>query len=134
MHELPITESILDICLRHAQQAGASRITDIHLVIGQLSSFVDESIQIYWDIISAGTPAIGARLHFQRIPAEVRCTKCGAVYHLDTRDFICPDCGSVRAEIITGDQLYVQSIEIVEGKSDEQQAQYSGHRKYSERK
>jgi len=124
MHELPITESILDICLRFAGEA--TRITDIHIVIGQLSSFVDESIQMYWDIISVDTIAVGATLHFQRISAEVCCLNCQMVYPLNTPDFICPNCGSIEGEIITGDEFYVDSIEVMEGEADEQ-AKYTDH-------
>jgi hypothetical protein len=58
MHELPVTESILDIAVKHARQANAQRIADIYLVIGQLSSIVDDSIQFYWDIIAKDTLAI----------------------------------------------------------------------------
>lgn len=118
MHELPITESILTICLQHAEQAGATRITDIHVVIGQLSTFVDDAIQMYWDIISADTIAVGATLHFERIPAEVSCPDCGTTYPLNTRDFICPTCGSVQGEIIAGDELYVKSIDVMGGEND----------------
>ena len=64
MHELSITESILDITLRHARQAGAGRVTNLYLVIGQLASIVDDSVQFYWDIVAKGTLAEGAHLHF----------------------------------------------------------------------
>ena len=73
MHELPITESILEIAIRHAEKAGAKRITDIHLVIGQLSSIVDESVSFYWDIISKDTIAEGAELHFRRVQIQMLC-------------------------------------------------------------
>ena len=124
MHELSITENILDICLQYAEDA--TRITDIHIVIGQLSSFVDESIQMYWDIICVDTIAIGATLHFRRVPAKVRCQYCEVIYLLNTPDFACPQCGSVRGEIIAGDEFYVESIEVMEGKTDEQ-AKYPNH-------
>ncbi len=114
MHELSITQSILDISLRHAQEAHADRINDIHLVIGQLSSYVDDAIQLYWDIISDGTIAVGATLHFRRIPAEMRCQQCGYQYLLnDSPDFVCPACGDYRCEIISGDQLYIDSIDVI---------------------
>jgi Zn finger protein HypA/HybF involved in hydrogenase expression len=71
MHELAVTESILEIALRHGQPAQARKITDLYLVIGQLSSIVDDSVQFYWDFISKNTPAEGAS--FSRIPAEFCC-------------------------------------------------------------
>ena len=120
MHELPITQNILEICLQYAEQARAEHITDIYVVIGQLSSFVDEAIQMYWDIISTETIAVGAKLHFRRIPAEIRCRHCRATYAIHTPDFICPDCGSVQGEIITGNELFVESIDVIEGDIYEQ--------------
>ncbi|HEX2994458.1 MAG TPA: hydrogenase maturation nickel metallochaperone HypA, partial [Anaerolineales bacterium] len=73
MHELAVTQSILDLALKHADQAAAKRVTDIHIVMGELSSNVDDSIQFYWEIIAKGTLAEGAQLHFQRVPAEFEC-------------------------------------------------------------
>ena len=42
MHELSVTENILIIASSHAQKAGALKVTDIYIVIGRLSSIVDE--------------------------------------------------------------------------------------------
>ena len=60
MHELPITQNILKIALRYGETSKASRITDLYLVIGQLTSIIDDSIQFYWPIISEGTIAENA--------------------------------------------------------------------------
>ena len=62
MHELAVTESIRDIAIEHARRANARRVTHLHLVIGNLSSVVDDSVQFYWDAISQGTIYEGARL------------------------------------------------------------------------
>ena len=49
MHELPVTQSILEISLRHARQAGAQKICDLYLVIGQLASIVlPEFVPAHW--------------------------------------------------------------------------------------
>lgn len=112
MHELPITENILDISLRHAKRAGARRITDIYLVIGQLSSIVDDSIQFYWDIISKDTLAEGARLHFERIPANLTCQDCGREFTIDGELTPCPDCQSLHLKVTGGDGFRLESIGI----------------------
>ena len=41
MHELAITENIIEVVTRHARQAGATHVLKIHLVIGELASIVD---------------------------------------------------------------------------------------------
>lgn len=112
MHELAVTQSILDISLRHAEQVHAVQITDINLVIGQFSSIIDDSVQFYWDIVASGTIAQGATLHFQRIPGEMTCASCGDVFCPDDRAFTCPACGSASVRISKGDEFRVDSIDI----------------------
>jgi hydrogenase nickel incorporation protein HypA/HybF len=112
MHELTVTESILEIALRHAQQANARRITRLDLVIGQLSSIVDDSVQFYWDFVAKGTAAEGAKLQFRRIPAELRCRDCDQRYAPTAEELACPACGSVRIEITAGEEFYLESMDV----------------------
>lgn len=114
MHELPASESILEIILRYAKQADAKRVTDVYLVIGQLATLVDDSIQFYWDIIAKDTPAEGARLHFKRIPAQLQCTVCSEKYSPTDEEIRCPNCDSVRAKIIAGEEFFVEAIDVDE--------------------
>jgi hydrogenase nickel incorporation protein HypA/HybF len=112
MHELSVTQSVLEIATRHAQKAGATRITGLNLVIGQLSSIVDDSVQFYWDIVSQGTLAEGAILNFRRIPVELSCLDCSEKYHPTEDDLACPACGSIRVKVLAGEEFFVESIEV----------------------
>lgn len=109
MHELAITENILDIAIKHAK---GQHITDIHLVIGQLSSIVDDSVQFYWDTISKGTSAEGAILHFTRIQTELLCQECMNRFTPTHDNYACPNCGSQRVLVVAGEEFYVEAIEI----------------------
>ena len=111
MHELAVTEQIKEIALRHAQAAGAERVTDLYLVIGDLSSIVDDSVQFYWDFVSEGTAAAGACLHFRRIPAEMACQACGHQYSPDEA-LLCPRCESGRVRVVAGDEFFLEAIEV----------------------
>lgn len=111
MHELPVTESLLEIALRHGRDAGAEAVTDLHVVIGELSSIVDESVQFYWDMISEGTAAAGSRLHFRRIPGRLGCLTCGNTYS-PREDLPCPACGGVDIEVLAGEEFYLEAIDI----------------------
>jgi len=112
MHELPVTESLLEIALRHANKAGASRILSLNIVIGQLASIVDDSVQFYWDMIAENTPAQGAQLNFKRIPPELQCLECDKKYTPGGDDMACPDCGSAQVKIVAGREFYLDSIEV----------------------
>jgi hydrogenase nickel incorporation protein HypA/HybF len=112
MHELPVTQSVLDIALRRAREARAGRITDIYLVLGELSTNVDESVQFYWDILSKGTPAEGAVLHFRRVPAELECRSCKERYHLNGGGLGCPKCGAAGARILAGEEFSLEAIDV----------------------
>ncbi len=112
MHELPVTQSILEIALQHAQKADAQRITDLHIVMGELASMMDESIQFYWEIIARDTIAQDATLHFRRVPAELQCMTCFEKYHPTDQELVCPKCGGVGAKIIAGEEFALESIDV----------------------
>jgi len=112
MHELSVTESIVEIATRHARQAGAGRVLAINLVIGNLSSIVDDSVQFYFDFLSEGTATEGARLVFNRLGVELRCQACGHRWSPRDADWRCPVCGALRAQVLQGREFYVESIEV----------------------
>lgn len=113
MHELYVTEQILDITIKHAARAQAQRVTDLYLVIGQLSSIVDDSLQFYWDIIAKNTVADGAHLHFNRKPAEFRCRDCNHRYTPD-QNLACPACKSLSVDVVSGEEFYLDAIDVEE--------------------
>ena len=113
MHELAVTESILEIAMQAAKERAATKVTDIYLRLGQLSSIVDESVQFYWDVISQGTLAEGAQLHFTHVPARLRCKDCGTEFGLSEELTPCPACQSIALEIIQGEEFQVDSIDIL---------------------
>ena len=112
MHEMSITQSLLEIALRHAERADARRIIRLNLVIGELASIVDDSVQFYWDIVSQDTIAERAELHFERVPGVLRCLSCGHTFPLNGRDYACPDCGERRVVVAGGDEFRLESIEV----------------------
>ena len=68
MHELTITQNILDISLAAARQQGATRIRTIRLKMGPFSGVVPECVQMYLDVLAQGTPAEGAKSRRRAFP------------------------------------------------------------------
>ena len=115
MHELAVTQSILEVVLAAAERADARTITGIDLVVGDLASVVDDSVQFYFDILSKDTLAAGAQLHFQREPAIATCSDCGAQTSVRLPvDPVCPQCQGIHVQVTGGRDFRVASIDIEE--------------------
>jgi hydrogenase nickel incorporation protein HypA/HybF len=112
MHELPITKSVLDMALQHAEAAGGGRITNLYLEVGQLSGVVNESVQFYWDIISEDTAAEGAKLHFTHIPLKMECLDCGASFEPEELTFQCTSCESLQVRVTGGEEFRLMAIDV----------------------
>ena len=112
MHELSITQSILSIALEKAKEAQANRVIKINLFIGELSGFVDECVQFYFDFLSKDTIAAQASLCFNHSPTKLRCRNCATTFSPSNPDWTCPNCREQKIEIISGRECYVDSIEV----------------------
>ena len=112
MHELSITQSMIDIVLEKAGKAGAKEIKTINLVIGELSGFVEESVKFYFNFLARDTIAEGAELNFMPVSAQGKCRLCGTVFSLQEADWNCPQCGVSDIDIIAGRELFVESINV----------------------
>jgi hydrogenase nickel incorporation protein HypA/HybF len=112
MHELSVTEEILKIALEHARRAKANRVLRINVIVGDLTGFVGESIQFYFDLFSKETEAETASLSITRIPARARCQQCKEEFIPEGMDWVCPRCGGICEEVISGREFYVESIEV----------------------
>ena len=112
MHELAITEGIISAAVPAAESAGAKRILEIRLKIGELSGVLPAYIQECFDIASQGTIAQGARLAVERIPVRIRCLDCGYEGVIDRKKIRCPQCGGAELRITAGREYYVDSLEV----------------------
>lgn len=112
MHELAITQSMLELVLSEASKTKAKKVEQINLLVGEMSGFVKESVQFYFDFLGKGTIAEGAALSFTPVPATARCRTCGKVFEIKESDWTCPDCRQTSMEIIGGKELRVESIEV----------------------
>jgi len=112
MHELGVTENIVNIALAKAGEAQANKVVQINLVIGELSGFVPDCIQFYFDSLSRDTITQGAVLHFKPVPTQLRCRNCSTIFHPQDTLWSCPKCQGQSVEIFKGREFYIQSMEV----------------------
>jgi hydrogenase nickel incorporation protein HypA/HybF len=117
MHELSISSAIVDTALRHA---GGRKVTQVDVRLGAMRQVVPESLAFYFEIVARDTACEGASLELEIVTAWMACEGCGnewdpapepaEVAVLPT--FRCPSCGSAGAQVVAGDELEVESIEV----------------------
>lgn len=111
MHELPVVLDIIRVMEEEAKKRGFQEITKISLVIGELSSIVDESVQMYFEVAAKNTPCAKARLVFEHRPAMLKCKECGREFPHE-KSFDCPFCGGDSVLVKgTGTEFYIKSFE-----------------------
>ena len=112
MHELGITQNILDLAVEKAEEAGASEILKVNLVIGEMTGIVEDCVRFYFDFLSENSIASGATLSFKRIPTRLRCRQCEHSFTPESPPWNCPQCHNWDMEITAGQELYIDSIEV----------------------
>ncbi len=95
MHELGITQGIVDRAREAAQANGARGVTDLHLAMTPAADFDQESIEMYFEMLTGEDDFFrGARLHFDHLPIPAECLACGAEFTARERHEPCPRCSS----------------------------------------
>jgi len=108
--EHEIAESILKDVLAKAQNAG--RISGVHIMVGEISEIRRDLFRSDWKELTRDTLAEGAQIHFHIVPADVQCMACFQKYHPEGGEIHCPHCGSFGAKILSGEEIFLESIEM----------------------
>ena len=114
MHELSVTKNIFAIVQKHAIKNGVKKVHVVNLEIGALSDLQNEWIQRYFDYLSKGSVADGARLCIRRVPAVFECYQCMERFEMETLlkgELICKYCHSNNISLISGKEYTVINME-----------------------
>lgn len=111
MHEMGITNGILEVAEEAAEKAGAARITAIDVSIGELTEVVETALHFAFDALAPGTMAEGAELRVRMVSPRSHCEECGTDFDHDRFEMLCPACGSFLITTLAGREMRIDSIE-----------------------
>lgn len=109
MHEMSITQSIVEIC---ENNAAGRRVLSVTLEIGELSGVVPEAVEFCFAACTSGTLLDGAELIIEAIPGSGHCSGCGADFPRSAYFEPCPSCAGYNVELRAGDELRVKELEV----------------------
>jgi hydrogenase nickel incorporation protein HypA/HybF len=111
MHELAIADSVLQIVCAHA---GDRRVAAVDLAVGHLRQVVPSALEFSFTLVSQGTVAEGAELRLEAVPAGGVCRACGTDGPLGDFPLSCSACGGLDVEVLRGEELCVEALELEE--------------------
>ena len=115
MHELSIAHNLVELVSEVAHKERAPRVCAINLRLGELSCVNQGSLRFCFEVVAADSPASGATLNFEEVPVQVYCQECDRVGALESiQSFRCPYCQAATADIRSGRELEIVSVELEE--------------------
>lgn len=113
MHELGIAQDFLAVIKQQANLHGLKKISKIKIVLGEASGieldFLKHSLV---DHALPGTIAENAEIEFVPLKLIAQCCECKK--EINSKNLLtlsCPFCGCSEVNIISGKEIYVESIE-----------------------
>jgi len=111
VHEMGITQGILESSFEAARNAGSVRITEIRISVGELTEVVEFALQFAFEALTPGTMAEGATLVVNHVSAQSHCNACDTDFEHDRFQMTCPSCESFDVTLLHGRELQIDSIE-----------------------
>jgi len=112
MHEMSITRNMIDIIKAEMRRHNVNVLRSVHVKIGRFSSIVPEALSFCFEIMIKDTDIDGARLVIDIIPLMGRCVGCDREFEIKDYSFLCPFCGGMKVDTISGQELSVVDIEV----------------------
>jgi hydrogenase nickel incorporation protein HypA/HybF len=109
MHEIGVCEGLIATVEKRAAGRPVDRV---RFRAGVLHRIDEASLLQAFELVSAGTVADGAELELVTLPVKVCCRSCAAVTVADDMVVCCGTCGATELDLVGGDELVLESIQI----------------------
>jgi len=111
MHETAIVSGLMRILEQQAAQHGVDRIVRVTLKVGRLRAVEPQQLRLCFEVFAEDTLAEGAELEIVQMPVRARCKDCGVEFEVPRFHFDCPGCGGGDVDVLSGQELYIESFE-----------------------
>lgn len=108
MHELAITQSVVDAVV---DKMGEARISRVLVEVGVLSGVVPDAMRFCFELVTNGTTLEGAALEITEPIGRARCRRCAAEFETQDLIMFC-ECGSADIDVLAGQELRIKAVEV----------------------
>jgi len=118
MHELGIANSILEGVAAELRRRPGSRAVKVGVRIGELAGVDPDALNFAFEALTLDTEFSRLKLEVEYVPPSSRCRQCDREFEIRNFELLCPDCGSLDTERLSGDELEFIYLEIEEDESE----------------
>ncbi|RII36533.1 hydrogenase maturation nickel metallochaperone HypA [Clostridium chromiireducens] len=111
MHEVSIINGVIDIVLEKARENKLKNINKITLKIGDFSGVMKDSLMFAFQSASKETALDNTELIIERVKATGECSNCNIIFEIEHFNKLCPKCNEFCCNILTGYELYIDTID-----------------------
>lgn len=112
MHEVGITQSLVEIAEQHIRESGYHKVLSVTVEIGEFSGVVADAVEFCFEAVVQQSLLKGSKLIVKQIAGKKRCNDCHNSFAAGNYTFECPSCGSFSLSTIQGDELRITEMEV----------------------
>lgn len=106
------SDSVQNLIDKAVRLAEGQPIKQVRAALGALTGLAPQQVEAEFERRRIGTPAADATLHLRSEPGRVVCLSCNFESPAYTEGEACPACGSLRRQVVGGQQLALEGVSI----------------------
>jgi hydrogenase nickel incorporation protein HypA/HybF len=114
MHELSIAQALVEQVEEVRSSHEGRDVVSVGLRIGTWRLVVAESLEFYYRALTRDTALDGSRLEIEVVQARGRCLQCGEVFPVEAPLILCPACGGIGGDLVSGQELDLVCVELMD--------------------
>ena len=120
MHELQIAQNIITIINEELEKNNRTeKVRDVVFVAGRMRAIIPETLTFSFDVQKKEHRQLSdANLTIREVDIIIQCRDCGTQHSIDEPTFHCKKCLSTNIEIKSGNELYVDCVELFDGNEE----------------
>jgi len=112
MHELSIAQEIINILETNVPTESYRQVSKVKVKIGKFSNILSDSLQFCFEVVINNSKFSNTKLEIETVPLIIECSDCRSKIEIEPPVFICSNCGSSNINLITGNEMSIDLIEI----------------------
>jgi hydrogenase nickel incorporation protein HypA/HybF len=113
MHETDLAVEIINLAREQMLLQNATQVKQVGLKIGELSCVAPEALTFAFTEAIKDTELEQATLNIEHIAATAKCPEHGVVRLELNKGLVCPICQVLIPDIVTGEELELDTLELV---------------------